>query len=147
MTLVPSLNAKFGQRFPTTGFKVGIAASRLLGKRVGVRGTNEPVWAGRAVNYAAKLAQEVDRHEILATKPVFDHFQNNDYVMLSCGCVNGTMGNAPSSLWTRSRSMKLPDSESAVYSLRSPWCDTHGDEFCDAICSGQQERALPTAAS
>ena len=45
---------------PETGFKVGIASSRLLAKRIGTPrnpAQQEPVWAGKAVNYATKAAQ------------------------------------------------------------------------------------------
>lgn len=139
-SLVPQLKAKFGQRFPDTGFKVGIAASRLLGKRVGVRGTNEPVWAGRAVNFAAKLAQEVDAHRILVTGKVWSHFGDNDYVMMSCGCVDNVPGNAPAPLWMRQTSTKLPDSDNVVYRLSSAWCPTHREAFCQAIVSGEKRR-------
>jgi class 3 adenylate cyclase len=140
-TLVPALEKKFGERTPATGFKIGIASSRILGKRVGVRGTHEPVWAGKAVNYSAKLAQETDRHEILVTERVFDHFKDNDYVRLSCGCdsISGT----PTPLWTTSYSSKLPAGEDTVHLLKSPWCDTHGNDFCDAIQNGQTDRELP----
>ena len=136
--LVPALEAKFGERFPATGFKVGVAASRLLGKRVGVRGTHEPVWAGRAVNYAAKLAQDADRHEVLVTKRVYEHFLDNDFVQYSCGC--GDITGMPAGLWTSTTSVKLPEGENVVHLLTSPWCDEHGDAFCDAISSGQKER-------
>lgn len=142
-TLVPKLKAKFGERFPDTGFKVGMAASRLLGKRVGVRGTNEPVWAGRAVNFAAKLAQEVDAHEILVTDKVFAHFEDNEYVMLSCGCSGTTPGSTPAGLWTECTSSKLPDGNNTVYRLGcSGWCATHGEQFCDAILAGLKKRGL-----
>ncbi len=140
--LVPSFEDKFGERFPATGFKIGIASSRLLGKRVGVRGTNEPVWAGKAVNYSAKLAQEADRHEVLATATVFDHFEGNDYVRFSCGCGSGGP-DSPQRLWTTSVSSKLPAGENTVYMLTSPWCDTHGNDFCEAIREGETDRELP----
>lgn len=71
---------------PTTGFKVGVAASRLLVKRVGTpRNPNqqEPVWAGKAVNYAAKAAQGVDRHVMAVTGSVWDQAQRYEYLTYS----------------------------------------------------------------
>lgn len=139
-TLVPALNKKFGDRFPKTGFKVGVAASRLLGKRIGIRGTHEPVWPGKAVNYSAKLAQEAGRHEVLVTDRVYEQLKRNDYVRLSCGC--GSFG-VPRSLWASRFSGKLPAGEDQVYVLTSAWCGEHGDEFCAAIMEGKTKRDLP----
>ncbi len=139
-TLVPALEAKFGAKFPKTGFKTGVAVGRLLGKGVGVRGTHEPVWAGKSVNYAAKLAQEGERHEVLVTARFYEHFQNNDYVRMSCGC--GSPTRQPADLWKTTTSAKLPAGENVVYRLTSPWCVVHGDEFCDAIQQGKTDRKL-----
>lgn len=142
-TLVPELTKKFGKRFPETGFKTGIASSRILGKRIGIRGTHEPVWAGKAVNYAAKLAQEADRHQVYVTDRVYGALEGNDYVRVSCGC--GNIGRYPRRLWSPSVSQKLPPEQNTVYVLSSAWCTTHGDEFCSAILAGQTIRELQAA--
>ena len=60
--LVPLIHELFSESFPETGFKLGMASGTLAVKKVGVRGTNEPVWAGKPVNWAAKCAQRADRH-------------------------------------------------------------------------------------
>jgi class 3 adenylate cyclase len=56
--LVKALKAKWPNNTPETGFKLGVAQSRVLAKKVGISRTShqEPVWAGRAVNHAAKCA-------------------------------------------------------------------------------------------
>ncbi len=56
-----------------TGYKVGVANSRVLVKRVGTPrnpAQQEPVWAGNAVNYATKAAQCADRGEMVVTGSV-----------------------------------------------------------------------------
>ncbi|NKS75525.1 hypothetical protein GS539_04030 [Rhodococcus hoagii] len=59
-TFSGSMTARFEKKWPNqpeTGFRVGIAASSVLVKKIGVPrqpGKQKPVWAGRAVNYASK---------------------------------------------------------------------------------------------
>ncbi len=78
--LVKRLEARWPDdpELPKTGYKVGVAASRLLVKRVGTpRNLNqqEPVWAGKAVNFASKAAQSVERHEMVVTGTVWDQVE------------------------------------------------------------------------
>jgi class 3 adenylate cyclase len=126
---------------PKTGFKVGVASSRLLVKRVGTpRNPNqqEPVWAGKAVNYAAKAAQGVDRHAMAVTGSVWDQAEKYDYLTYSCPC-----GDGPSpTIWEDHKIERLPDGdlESEGRVLSSAWCDTHGEEFCAAILRGAKKR-------
>lgn len=63
--LVPEIE-KLSNRMPKTGFKVGMVRGTLAVKKVGVARTdhNEPVWAGKPVNWAFKCAQQADRHEM-----------------------------------------------------------------------------------
>jgi hypothetical protein len=59
---------------PETGFKVGVASNRLLAKRIGTPrnpAQQEPVWADKAINYAAKAAQGADRHDLVITGSVW----------------------------------------------------------------------------
>jgi class 3 adenylate cyclase len=75
-----------------TGYKVGIAASPVLVKKVGIpRKTDhqEEVWAGKAVNFAAKAAQSANRRELIVTGTVWDILGKNDYIAFSCGCNGG----------------------------------------------------------
>lgn len=86
---------KLGQRwdnFPETGLKVGVASSPILVKKVDTprnHDQQEPVWAGRAVNYAAKAAQGADRHRLAVTASVWRDIAKNDYLAFSCPCNDG----------------------------------------------------------
>jgi class 3 adenylate cyclase len=125
----------FSDTFPDTGFKIGMASGTLAVKKVGVRGTNEPVWAGKPVNWAAKCAQKADRHQLIVTSAVWDKLSKNDYIAYSCGCPDGT----PKQLWKEIEVEKL-DKHGLCRLLLSNWCETHGDEFCQAILNGETER-------
>jgi class 3 adenylate cyclase len=142
--LAPRLAKKWPE-LPETGLKVGIANSPLLVKRVGVPRTShqEPVWAGRAVNYAAKAAQQADRHELIVAGAIWDWVSGNDYLAVSCPC-----GNGPSSdIWRDVTIEKIPDSDGDREGklLTSYWCDLHGAEYCTAILDGKKQR--PDAAA
>jgi class 3 adenylate cyclase len=126
---------------PETGFKVGIASSRLLAKRVGTPrnpAQQEPVWAGKAVNYAAKAAQGADRDELIVTGSVWDVVQGIDYLAVSCPC-----GTGPSlDIWADTVIERLPDGDVEAQGrvLTACWCDTHGEEYCAAVLEGKRKR-------
>ncbi|WP_394253573.1 adenylate/guanylate cyclase domain-containing protein [Arthrobacter pityocampae] len=128
---------------PSTGFKVGIASGPILAKRVGLSrhlDMQEPVWAGRPVNYAAKAAQQTDPGKTLVTGSVWDAVSNNDYIAFSCGCTEGVKGDTPSFLWEERTLDKIPDAEKYGQVLQSGWCINHGEEFCNAILAGDSHR-------
>jgi class 3 adenylate cyclase len=140
--LVARLEARWPNdtELPTTGFKVGIASSRLLVKRMGTpRNPNqqEPVWAGKAVNYAAKAAQSVDRHVMAVTGTVWDKVERNDYLAYSCPCAGPTGG-----IWADHHIDRLPDSDPDAEGriLTSQWCSIHGGDYCAAILRGDKTR-------
>lgn len=126
---------------PKTGFKVGVASGRVLVKRVGTPrnpAQQEPVWAGKPVNYATKAAQCADRHELIVTGSVWDRIEKNDFLTLSCTC-----GDGPSdSIWQDIQIDKLPadDPERQGRRLTSSWCSTHGEEYCNAVLDGKTNR-------
>ena len=134
-SLQPLIDELFAAGFPDTGFKVGMSAGVLVARKVGVRGTNEPVWAGKPVNYAVKCAGKADRHELIATANVYEKFESNDYVTHSCGCPNGF----PWPLWRDVVVEKL-GRHSQCKLLPVGWCPDHGDEFCAAILDGKRKR-------
>ncbi|MFC5667374.1 hypothetical protein ACFP3U_30950 [Kitasatospora misakiensis] len=141
--LVERLEARWPNdpQLPSTGYKVGVASSRLLVKRVGTpRNLNqqEPVWAGKAVNYAAKAAQSVDRHLMAVTGSVWDRVEKNDYLAYTCPC-----GEGPSdTLWGDHAIDRLPDGDPEAQGrvLSSAWCATHGEEYCAAVLRGDKKR-------
>jgi class 3 adenylate cyclase len=126
---------------PETGFKVGVASSRLLVKRIGTPrnpAQQEPVWAGKAVNYAAKAAQGADRHIMVVAGGVWDRVEKNDYLAISCPCHAG-----PSlSIWEDTEIERLPDGdpEAQGRSLSAFWCDVHGEAYCAAVLAGRRNR-------
>jgi class 3 adenylate cyclase len=147
LELEPAIEKTMPDRFPETGIKVGMAAGILAVKKVGVRGTNEPVWAGKPVNWATKCAAKAERSELIVTRKVFQKFETNDYVTHSCGCsidpetgerVPG--GATPSELWSETQVDTLPEADTDCKLLQSNWCPIHGDEFCTAILEGKTNR-------
>lgn len=126
---------------PITGFKVGVACSPILVKRIGTPrnpAQQEPVWAGKAVNYAAKCAQSADRHEMIVTGSVWDRVERNDYLSISCSCNAGPSAG----IWETVNIDRLPDGdpESAGRKLKVGWCTVHGQEYCDAVLAGRKKR-------
>lgn len=142
--LVPELQKKWDEA--DTGFRVGLSRSTVLVKKVGddaPRGVREPVWTGKAVNYAAKAAHAVDEaHQLVVTGSVWDAIKNNDYLTISCGC--GTNDGAPHAELWRDQDIELLQvgdiDESAGRVLGTNWCVNHGEEFCDAILRGETIR-------
>lgn len=141
--LVRQLSEKWpnDENLPETGFKVGIASGRILAKRIGTPrnpAQQEPVWAGKSVNFAAKAAQGAGQHELIVTGSVWDAIEKNDFLTLSCPC-----GGGPSaSIWQDTTIDKLPDDEPEREGrvLRSSWCDVHGSEYCRLILAGETVR-------
>jgi class 3 adenylate cyclase len=145
--LVPAIENSMPDRFPDTGLKVGMAAGILAVKKVGVRGTNEPVWAGKPVNWATKCAAAADANQLIVTRKVFQKFEQNDYVTHSCDCgTNPETGERepgrvqPKELWSDTRVEALPETDTDCKLLKSCWCVNHGDEFCTAILEGKTNR-------
>jgi len=146
--LVERLVAKWpADKFPETGYKVGIASGRVLVKQIGTPRNpeeQEAVWAGKPVNFATKCAQSSDRHQVVVTGSVWDHFKTNDFVAYSCGCA----GSPAATLWHDFTIERLPEDEPERYGrvVRVPWCVNCGPKFCDAIRTGETARDdIPTS--
>lgn len=140
-TLVPVLTKKF-LGLPETGFKVGVASGDLLVKRVGKAkqtGWQEPVWAGNAVNYAAKCAQQIDASLMLVTASVWSWVEGNDYLSVTCPCENGPSA----TIWKTQHieHLRPDDDEAEGRRLTSQWCAIHGAEFCAAVMAGLTQRS------
>ena len=149
---IRTFSADFTQRLekkwpeaPSTGFKVGIASGSILVKKVGLPrhlDLQEPVWAGKPVNYAAKASQQTDPDHILVTGSIWDEVENNDFLAFSCGCSDGQPDAvSPSLLWEDRTLENIPDDERFGQALKSGWCAIHGEEFCNAILVGETKRA------
>lgn len=127
-----------------TGFKVGVASGRVLVKRIGTPrnpAEQEPIWAGKPVNYAAKSAQCADRHELIVTGSVWDRVATNDYLAISCGC--GTGGKPSTGIWSDMTIERLPedDPEREGRRLTAAWCKVHGADYCAAVMAGLKKRS------
>lgn len=70
--LQPAIN----ERYPNITYKlkqrVGIASSKTMVARTGIRGSNDLVWVGNAANIAAKLAALKDNYSTYITADVFN---------------------------------------------------------------------------
>jgi len=142
--LVPRLEAKWpthAEEHPT-GFKVGIASGRVLVKRIGTPrnlSEQEPVWAGKPVNFATKAAQQAGRHELIVAGSVWDQIENNDFLTITCPCSGGPSAR----LWEDVTIEKIPEdnAEREGRMLESSWCITHGPEYVKAILDGSKKRS------
>jgi hypothetical protein len=104
----------------------------------------EPVWAGRAVNYASKAGTAGDRHDLVVTGTIWDRIENNDYLTLTCDCNTGPSD----TLWKDVTIERLREGDSADAAgrlLTSAWCVVHGEEFCQAILRGEKYRSTVSA--
>jgi len=125
---------------PPTGFKVGVATSTVLVKRIGRPATAHQalVWPGKALNYAVKAAQSGDTGELIVTGSVWDLISDNDYLTFTCDCAT------PSPLlWHDHDIGKLDhdDAERGGRCLTSAWCVTCGEDFCSQVVAGAKRRS------
>ena len=151
-TYNPTFTKEVVDRWPkaeSTGFKIGIVSGPVLVKRVGPERQidfQEPVWAGRPVNYAVKTAQQGSTERLLVTGAVWDVIGKNDYIAYSCGCNPGLPGGPPSMLWQSVELEKIPDGQRHGNYVSSMWCSRHGQEFCAEIMAGKTTRGgIPQA--
>jgi class 3 adenylate cyclase len=146
-TFSQDLVGRLEKKWPTmaqTGFKVGVASGRVLVKRIGTPrnpAQQEPVWAGKPVNYATKAAQSADRHELIVTGSVWDRIESNDYLAISCGCNNE--GRPSTTIWSDMTIERLPkdDPEREGRRLIAAWCKIHGANYCAAVMAGLKTRS------
>lgn len=105
-------------------------------KRYGGRTDRQnEVWAGKPVNMAAKLASLTDDNELLVSGRFFERLSDS-HALLSCGCPNGERV----SLWKERDLTVDPRFDfDRAYSLRSIWCKTHGQEYCEALIGADDD--------
>lgn len=120
---------------------MGMAAGTLAVKNVGKpRKSQEPVWAGKPVNWAYKCAQAAERHQLIVTEKVWQRVQDNDYLRWSCGGSPNHGSGTPMDLWTDTIVDALGEAGHDCHLLESSWCTACGDDFCDAILAGKSRR-------
>ena len=135
---------EFGDDVPEmkdSGLKVGADTGTMLVRRIGVRGDhNEPVWAGKPVNYAAKCAQAAKAGQVIVTARFFKPFRDNEYVRYSCGHQAGEFTGEVGPLWWKVDVPELGEADKDCRGLHTTWCEHHGNEYVGAILAGQKER-------
>lgn len=132
---------------PKTGLKVGVASGRVLAKRLGIPrnpAMQEPVWAGKPVNYATKAAQCVTSPSIIITASIWKAIAANEYLTQACICSTRTNRH----VWAETKIRKLPDGDAQALGHRSTyrWCSKHLDADCQAVLAGFKTRAAAAKA-
>ena len=129
---------------------IGVDQGTLLVRRLGLRSTGRnEVWAGRAVNVAAKLSSLAGDNQLVVSDRVFADYSKSSNVrqralLWSCGCDGGILGGglalppgATTPLWGE---VAVPGEFgldfNTSYRLYSKWCVTHGPEFCETLITG-----------
>ena len=146
---------RFGQDASTDwklAVGVGIDHGTLLVRRLGLRGAKQnEVWAGKAVNMAAKLSSLAEPNHVAVSDRVFNQYGRASRIrkralVWSCGCDGDTRGkglDVPASetacLWDKKAAPKRLGLDFQHYhGLCSAWCVRHGSEFCEAIVTGSR---------
>ena len=131
---------------------IGVDQGTLLVRRLGLRGTKQnEVWVGKPVNVAAKLSSEACANQVVVSDRVYESYERASLLrrralLWSCGCDQGRLGagldvrkGLTSHLWKRSSApADLGLDFADMHRLNSPWCVTHGPEFCEAIVTGKR---------
>jgi class 3 adenylate cyclase len=142
------LKDQFGDDVPEmkeSGLRIGADRGVLMVKKIGVRGDhNEPVWAGKPVNYATKCAQAAEAGRVVVTNRFFKDFRENQYVRWSCGHEKGEATGNIGALWLPITVDTIGDDQENARELATSWCDHCGSKFCRAILNGKTDRELNT---
>ena len=137
--------------------KVGIGVDRgtLLVRRLGLRSTRQnEVWAGNPVNMAAKLSSVAGNNQVVVSDRVYAAYRSapkwrQRAILKSCGCGVGKANlgltlpaGEATNLWSKAPVPKnLGLDFQNAHRRKAPWCEKHGDEFCEAIVSGKKPAA------
>lgn len=128
-----------------SGYKVGVANSPILVKRMGVeRQPNQQalVWAGDAVNYAVKCSEEAKFENLVITESMWTRIKTNEYLTISCGCKQ--TGGGVVTLWDDIEINKISNPTQRLgKSLTSKWCEFCDEEFSRRILIGEKKRDDP----
>ena len=131
---------------------VGIDHGTLLVRRLGLRGAKQnEVWAGKAVNMAAKLSSLAEPNQVAVSDRVFNQYGRASRLrqralIWSCGCDGDARGGGldvamgeTACLWDKKPASKRLGLDFQHYhGLCSAWCVRHGSEFCETIVTGSR---------
>ncbi len=133
---VPELKKKTGIQL---GAHIGIDQKTVLVRRVGLKrhadhtDRQNEVWAGKPVNMSSKLAAMGDAGDLLVSDRYFERIIH-ERVRKSCGCREGHPSKDKTDLWMPVDVKDDPKFDFATaYCLKTHWCETHGEEYCNAI--------------
>jgi class 3 adenylate cyclase len=133
---IPRINAKTGL---SLGCHIGIDQKLVLVRKLGLKRYSDrtdrqnEVWAGKPVNMSSKLASLAQENEIFVSDRFYEKI-TDDRARLSCGCLGGKPGGQKTPLWTESDlSTDSRFDFKKAYVLKSPWCERHGKEYCEAL--------------
>jgi len=117
------------------GAHIGIDQKTVLVRRIGLKRHDDrtdrqnEVWAGKPVNMSSKLAAMGEAGELLVSDRYFKRI-TDERVRKSCGCPD----NKKVDLWTPIDVTDDPKFDfDTAYCLKTCWCETHGEEYCNAI--------------
>jgi class 3 adenylate cyclase len=130
-SFVPKVQAKKADF--DTGIHIGIDQRTLLASKIGLNKTKDKtdmfneVWAGKAVNFASKIASFSKNNEILVSEKYFKNIKCQK-ALWSCDC--GEVAKLWHEVDTSSES-KVP--LDTLFKLESNWCTKHGAEYLQDI--------------
>lgn len=116
---------------------IGIDQGTLYVRQLGLKevGRNE-VWSGNPVNVAAKLSAVASPNQVVVSDRVFAQCSSAaDLPAPLPGWLRDhTSTDKTSRMWARNPAPKRLGLEfKAIYRMRARWCESHGEEFCNAI--------------
>jgi class 3 adenylate cyclase len=122
------------------GTHIGIDRKLVLVRKLGLKrhadrsDRQNEVWAGKPVNMAAKLAARTADGELLVSDRFYQTI-SNEHARYSCGC-NSTPPGTKTLLWsTVDLAGDTKFDFQTAYCLKSQWCVTHGNEYCERLLS------------
>ncbi len=143
------IRSKFQTEEEAFNCKLAIDRDKVLVKKIGKRGNNNEVWAGRVVNHAAKLASlskriYEERHDIspfkssllIISEKIYKELGTKDqYTHSSCGHnVNGDFVGSTISNWSQiDCTLEGAINDDRAWFTASPWCDKCGDHYMQEI--------------
>lgn len=116
---------------------IGIDQGTLYVRQLGLKevGRNE-VWSGNPVNVAAKLSSVASPNQVVVSDRVFAQCNQatNLPAPLPSWLRDHTSGDNTGRMWAKNPAPRRLGLEfQAIYRMRARWCESHGEEFCNAI--------------
>jgi class 3 adenylate cyclase len=123
--------------------KFGIHKDKILVRRIGIRGDNNEVWAGRLVNNASKLATQSKNLEqnflnqnqlpILISEKVYKDFeQKKQFGFYHC-CNDGNPIPVDTPMWTEFAEPSEETFDDKFYFTRTKWCQNCAEGYMNLI--------------